>query len=215
MSNTLSFEDLQTTLFANDLYKVFGESIAQYHQKDDINATIQSPYVPKSLSGLLYQKNWIDTVQWHLEDIIRRTDISNELFIETKRRIDQSNQERTDMVEQIDDWFMAYFDAQNITQEPNAKINSESIAWLIDRMSILTLKIYHMKEQTERTDADQAHIQKCQTKLDILLVQKQDLATAFDELIHDVKAGIRYVKVYRQIKMYNDQSLNPQLYQNK
>jgi hypothetical protein len=119
------------------------------------------------------------------------------------------------MVEQVDDWFMAYFQAQKVEQKPSAQMNSESIAWLIDRMSILMLKIYHMKEQTQRTDADVAHIAKCESKLSILLEQKQDLGLAFDELLEDIQKGVRYVKVYRQIKMYNDQSLNPQLYQNK
>lgn len=215
MSEPLSFQDSQTILSATELYHIFQESIADYHQKDDINTSIHNPYAPQSLSGLAYQKNWIDTVQWHLEDIIRRKDISNEVFIETKRRIDHSNQERTDMVEQVDDWFMAYFQAQKVEQKPSAQMNSESIAWLIDRMSILMLKIYHMKEQTQRTDADVVHIAKCESKLSILLEQKQDLGLAFDELLEDIQKGVRYVKVYRQIKMYNDQSLNPQLYQNK
>lgn len=197
---------------AEKFYQVFEESIEDYHQTDNIDTPIYNPYTAQSLEGLAYLKNWIDTVQWHLEDIIRRTDISTELFIQTKRRIDKSNQERTDVVEQIDDWFVMYFKNQKIEPKTYAKMNSESIAWLLDRMSILMLKIYHMDEQTQRKDASQDHIQKCQDKLAILLEQKKDLGVCFDELIADIKVGERFVKVYRQIKMYNDKTLNPQLY---
>lgn len=202
-------------LKATLLYSIFQQSIDEYHQKDQIDTPLQNPYKAHTLEALLYEKNWIDTVQWHLEDIIRRDDIAPLDFIATKRRIDASNQARTDLVEQIDDWFMAYFQANEVKKEENAQINSESIAWLIDRMSILMLKIYHMKEQTERTDATEAHLNKCQDKLALLQEQQQDLALAFDTLLMDILKGTRYVKVYRQVKMYNDESLNPQLYQNK
>ncbi len=205
----------QEALKAALLYGIFQESIEEYHQKDHINTPLQNPYTTHTLEALLYEKNWIDTIQWHLEDIIRRDDIAPEAFIATKRRIDASNQTRTDLVEQIDDWFVAYFEVNKVIKQANAPINSESIAWLIDRMSILMLKIYHMKEQTERSDAAEAHIQKCQNKLALLQEQQQDLALAFDTLLKDILEGKRYAKVYRQVKMYNDESLNPQLYQNK
>ncbi len=202
-------------LKATLLYDIFQQSIEQYHQTDQIDTPLQNPYPPLTLEALLYQKNWIDTVQWHLEDIIRRDDIAPADFMATKRRIDTSNQARTDLVEQIDDWFMAYFETKEVVKLPNAPINSESIAWLIDRMSILMLKIYHMQEQTQRNDATPTHIKKCQDKLALLQEQQQDLALAFDILLADILEGKRYVKVYRQVKMYNDESLNPQLYQSK
>ena len=175
--------------------------------------SITNPYSPGSIAFLLYQKNWIDTVQWHLEDIIRLPDINPAEGIQIKRRIDKSNQDRTDMVEKIDDYFLEQF--KNVTPKPGTRINSETPAWLLDRMSILMLKIYHMQEQVERKDASAEHIAKCQIKLTTLIEQQNDMRLAFNELVEDIGNGTRRFKVYRQMKMYNDASLNPMLYGQK
>lgn len=195
---------------AIECYQIFDKSISDYHQSDDVDAPVKNPYPEGSFEYLLYQKNWIDTVQWHLEDIIRKPDIDPVSGIGIKRRIDKSNQDRTDAVEKMDDFFLAQF--RNVSPRPGARINSETPAWLLDRMSILMLKIYHMREQTERKDADASHIAKCQAKLAVLREQKEDMKNAFDELIEDIGSGVRRFKVYRQMKMYNDESLNPMLY---
>lgn len=200
-------------LNANQCYSAFQKSIDDYHVHDHVDTPIKNPYPEGSFENLLYVKNWIDTVQWHLEDIIRLPDINPVEALQIKRRIDKSNQDRTDRVEQMDDYFLYQF--KEVTPKPTAKINSETPAWLLDRMSILLLKIYHMKEQTERKDASAEHISKCQTKLDVLLVQREDMQMAFDQLMEDIKNGDRKMKVYRQMKMYNDESLNPMLYQKK
>lgn len=201
-------------LSANDCYKAFQRSIDDYHKHDNVDAPVQNPYPPESFEALLYHKNWIDTVQWHLEDIIRKPEIDPKEGIALKRRIDKSNQDRTDMVEKVDDQFLAKF--QGIVPKPGARMNSETPAWLLDRMSILLLKIFHMKEQTERTDVSIDHISKTKAKLSVLLEQREDMRQAYDELIEDIASGNRKFKVYRQMKMYNDSSLNPMLYeQNK
>lgn len=195
---------------ANDIFR---RSIQEYHLTDHIDTPIPNPYETGTISQLLYLKNWIDTVQWHLEDIIRSPQIAPDELVAIKRRIDQSNQDRTDTVERIDDWFLTYFGT--VERKPGARLNSETPAWLLDRMSILQLKIYHFREQAERTDASGEHRAKAAQKLQVLLEQEQDLATCFDELSEDIRAGVRYMKVYRQMKMYNDPTLNPVLYQQK
>jgi hypothetical protein len=200
-------------LSAKDCYKVFQRSIDDYHLEDSVDAVIKNPFSAGSFENLLYAKNWIDTVQWHLEDIIRLPQIDPSEGIVIKRRIDKSNQDRTDLVEKVDDYFMIQF--QNVIPKPGARINSETPAWLLDRMSILMLKIYHMKEQTERKDASADHLAKCQNRLTVLMEQKTDMQLAFDELIEDISTGARRFKVYRQMKMYNDESLNPVLYSQK
>lgn len=200
-------------LSATQCYKIFEQSIQDYHVHDHVDMPVKNPYPAASFEFLLYTKNWIDTVQWHLEDIIRLPDINPTEGIQIKRRIDKSNQDRTDMVEKIDDCFLEQF--KNVVPQPGARINSETPAWLLDRMSILMLKIYHMKEQTEREDASAEHIAKTQAKLAVLMEQKTDMQLAFDELIEDISNGNRRFKVYRQMKMYNDASLNPMLYGQK
>lgn len=200
-------------LNASACYTVFQQSIDDYHLHDHVDTPIKNPFPESSFEYLLYLKNWIDTVQWHLEDIIRLPDINPTEALAIKRRIDKSNQDRTDTVEKMDDHFMEQF--KNVVAKPTAKINSETPAWLLDRMSILMLKIYHMKEQTERTDASPEHIAKCEAKLNVLLEQKMDMHMAFDQLMEDIGNGNRKMKVYRQMKMYNDASLNPMLYQKK
>lgn len=200
-------------LKAQDCYTVFQCSINDYHVRDHVDAPVINPYAEGTFESLLYAKNWIDTVQWHLEDIIRLPDINPVEALQIKRRIDKSNQDRTDMVERIDDYFLEQF--KTVVPQPGTRINSETPAWLLDRMSILMLKIYHMKEQTERTDASEEHRAKCNVKLAILLEQKTDMQHAFDELMEDIGSGHRRFKVYRQMKMYNDASLNPMLYGQK
>lgn len=198
-------------LQANDCYTIFKQSIEDYHLHDTVDAPVKNPYPANSFNALLYGKNWIDTVQWHLEDIIRSPVIDPAEALTIKRRIDKSNQERTDMVEKLDDFFLEEF--KNVKYPPQTRINSETPAWLLDRMSILMLKIYHMKEQTERKDATPDHLKSTNAKLAILMEQKSDMQLAFDELIDDIARGKRRFKVYRQMKMYNDPTLNPTLYQ--
>jgi len=198
---------------ANQCYKAFQQSIDDYHVLDHVDTPVKSPFPPENFENLLYLKNWIDTVQWHLEDIIRLPSINPTEALKIKRRIDKSNQERTDMVEKMDDYFLDQF--KHVEPKPAAKINSETPAWLLDRMSILLLKIYHMKEQTERKDVSEEHLAKCQAKLAILSEQKTDMQMAFDQLMEDILYGERKMKVYRQMKMYNDATLNPMLYQKK
>lgn len=193
--------------------KVFNLAINDYHVKDNVDTQINNPYDRDSIENRLYLKCWIDTVQWHLEDIIRDPHIDPVEALNLKRRIDRSNQDRTDLVEQIDSYFrMIYNDVKPLA---DATINTESPAWAVDRLSILALKIYHMKEQVDRSDASDEHIDKCQKKLNVLLAQQVDLGTAIDQLLDDIKAGRKYMKVYRQMKMYNDPSTNPILYANK
>lgn len=198
-------------LSADECYTIFQKSIDDYHLTDDVDSPISDPFPAGSFSSLLYTKNWIDTVQWHLEDIIRKPDIDPSDGILIKRRIDRSNQDRTDTVEKIDDFFLEAF--KNVKYLPEARMNSETPAWLLDRMSILLLKIYHMKEQTVRKDVTAEHLAKCRDKLMTLEEQKEDMRQAFDELIEDILSGTRRFKVYRQMKMYNDATLNPMLYQ--
>ncbi len=192
---------------------IFNKSIADYHLHDDIDAEIKNPFPANSINHLLYAKNWVDTVQWHLEDIIRNPEIDAAEALKIKRRIDQSNQERTDMVEFIDSWFLQQY--KNITIAGDATINTESPAWAIDRLSILALKIYHMQLEADRKDADENHRNSAQQKLLILLQQQEDLSVAIEQLLHDIATGRKYMKVYKQMKMYNDETLNPVLYNQK
>jgi hypothetical protein len=192
---------------------IFKQAIMDYHQFDDVNHPAKNLYPSNSLEFLLYQKNWIDTVQWHLEDIIRNPDINPEEALKIKRRIDASNQERTDMVEYIDAYFLKKY--QDIVIGDHAKINTERPAWALERLSILALKIYHMAQEVQRQNVDKKHIEACQNKLDILLSQEVDLSTAIEDLIEDIAAGKKYMKVYKQMKMYNDPNLNPVLYGQK
>jgi hypothetical protein len=192
---------------------IFQKSIEDYHKHDDIDAPIYNPYPDDSLEHLFYLKNWIDTVQWHLEDIIRDAKINAEYALQIKRRIDQLNQKRTDIVEAIDSWFWHQF--SEVKPLADATINTESPAWAIDRLSILALKIYHMQIEVNRADATEEHRKACAQKLKILLAQRHDLSAAIDRLLDDIKHGRKYMKVYRQMKMYNDETLNPILYQQK
>ena len=192
--------------------KAFQQSISDYHKTDKVDAVINNPFQNGSFEHLLYLKNWIDTVQWHLEDIIRDPKINPQEALEIKRKIDDSNQRRTDVVEYIDSWFLEKYKDVVIN---TATINTESPAWAIDRLSILELKIYHMQVEALREDANEEHREVCRQKVEILLEQRKDLSTAIDQLLHDIANGVKYMKVYRQMKMYNDDSLNPVLYKKK
>jgi hypothetical protein len=193
--------------------EIFQQSIHDYHMHDNVNTSINNPHTTGSLEHLLYAKNWVDTVQWHLEDIVRDPDIDPVIALHIKRRIDASNQERTNLVEQIDDWLLDEY--ENVQCKPGATINTESPAWAIDRLSILELKIYHMQIEAERKDATEQHKQLCFYKLSVLLEQRADLSLAINQLLNDIAAGNKKMKVYRQMKMYNDASLNPVLYKHK
>lgn len=197
--------------FSDHAWTIFNQSIADYHLTDDVNTAAKNPFHEGSLEWLLYTKNWIDTVQWHLEDIIRDENINPVTALELKRRIDSSNQQRTDLVEYIDSWF--YEKYRNTVAAADARINTETPAWAVDRLSILALKVYHMSLEANRTSADDRHRTNCSDKLTVLLAQKKDLSEAIDRLLFDIENGQVKMRVYKQMKMYNDENLNPVLYQ--
>jgi len=197
--------------FTDTAWKTFNQSIEDYHLLDSVETPVTNPFETDSLERILYAKNWIDTVQWHLEDIIRDENIDPVEALQLKRTIDSSNQKRTDLVEFIDSWFLDKY--KNITPKSNAKINTETPAWAVDRLSILALKVYHMSLEANRESASEEHRQNCQAKLDVLLTQKEDLSTSIIQLLTDIENGDVKMKVYKQMKMYNDESLNPILYQ--
>lgn len=199
--------------FTEKCNEIFRRTVEDYHKTDDVDATMPNPYTEGSIEYDLYKKNWIDVVQWHLEDIIRDPQINPVDALALKRRIDRSNQERTDLVERIDSYFYEQF--SGVKPLENARINTESPAWAVDRLSILHVKIYHMQEQVNRTDVSQEQHDKCVQKLSVLNEQLGDMTTSITELLDDYAAGRRIMKVYRQMKMYNDPSLNPVLYKSK
>ena len=196
--------------FSQESFEIFDRAIADYHKKDNVDTPVSNPYKEKSIEFYLYLKNWIDTVQWHLEDIIRDPNIDPVKALAIKRRIDRSNQDRTDLVELIDSYFLDKF--SNVNVKPDATINTESPAWAVDRLSILALKIFHMRIEAERTDTPSAQQELCRSKLAVLMEQKIDLSGAIDMLLDDMAAGRKFMKVYKQMKMYNDPTLNPVLY---
>ena len=203
--------EIITAMNTAHVFQIFEKSITEYHILDSVDQPFENPFEPKSFDHLLYRKNWIDTLQWHYEDLIREPKIDPVAALELKRKIDVSNQERTDMVEYIDSYFLQEF--SSVEHQEGATINTESPAWAIDRLSILSLKIYHMHEEANRASASYKHRATCATKLAVLMEQKTDLSTAIDQLLLDMAAGKKYMKVYKQMKMYNDESLNPVLYQ--
>lgn len=202
-----------TMTFAEECNNIFDAATVEYHRHDNIDATADNPYGEGSIEHELFVKNWIDAVQWHMEDIIRDPGINPVEALALKRRIDCSNQDRTDLVERIDTYFRNKY--AQVKPLPDATINTESPAWAIDRLSILALKIYHMSEESLRTDASEEHRAKCAAKLAVLLEQRKDLTTAIDQLLDDIAAGRKYMKVYCQMKMYNDPATNPVLYAKK
>ncbi len=199
--------------FAKKANCVFDKSVEAYHLADNVDASEPTPYEKGSVEAVLFAKNWIDAVQWHLEDMIRDPDIDPAEALKLKRRIDKSNQDRTDMVEQIDTYFRDLY--SNVEVDADATINTESPAWALDRLSILALKIWHMREQAQREDASEEHKAGCAAKLAVLLEQRADLTAAIDTLLDDIAAGRKYMKVYRQMKLYNDPATNPVLYGKK
>jgi hypothetical protein len=196
-------------MFSETACRIFEESIQKYHEKDDVYQSFTNPYPKDGISHLLYRKNWIDTVQWHFEDLIRDPAIDPVEALDLKRKIDASNQDRTDLVEFIDSYFLNKY--QSVEIKANATINTESPAWALDRLSILALKIYHMQQEVDRTEASAEHLEKCRKKLEVLQAQRTDLSLAIDQLLADIAAGNKYMKVYKQMKMYNDEELNPVL----
>jgi hypothetical protein len=200
-------------MFTKNANAIFEKVIADYHKYDNVDQPSENPFEPGTIDHLLYAKNWIDTVQWHLEDIIRDPQIDPVEALKIKRRIDASNQERTDMVEYVDSYMLDKY--KDIKPQADARLNTETPAWAIDRLSILALKIDHMAQEVARTDVDEDHKAACQKKLDVLLTQQVDLSQAIEELIEDIEAGRKYMKTYKQMKMYNDPSLNPVLYAKK
>ena len=192
---------------------IFKESIDKYHLIDKVDQVFENPYPAHSLEHLLYRKNWIDTVQWHYEDLIRDPEIDPVKGMKLKRLIDASNQDRTDTVEYIDSFFLNQF--KDVEPQKDATVNSESPAWALDRLSILELKIYHMEEEANRKEASESHREKCNAKLQVLLTQREDLSFAIDDLLRDIASGSKYMKVYKQMKMYNDEDTNPVLYKDK
>ena len=200
-------------MFTENANRIFNRAIDDYHRFDDVDHPVGNPFDEGSLDHLLYMKNWVDTVQWHLEDIIRDPQIDPVEALAIKRRIDKSNQVRTDMVEYIDSYLLDKYKA--VVPQSDARLNTETPAWAIDRLSILALKIYHMRQETQRSDVDEAHRDACRKKLDVLLSQQVDLSRAIEELIEDIEAGRKYMKTYKQMKMYNDPAFNPVLYARK
>ncbi len=196
--------------FTEQANSIFRRVIDDYHLNDNVDTPIRNPYDRDSVEYSLYLKCWIDTVQWHYEDLIRDPHINPTEALMLKRRIDRSNQERTDLVEEIDSYFRQLY--SDVKPLPDARLNTESPAWAVDRLSILALKIYHMQEQANRQDASEEHRRRCQQKLSVLLEQQKDLSTAIDQLLDDYQQGRKVMKVYRQMKMYNDPSTNPVLY---
>lgn len=199
--------------FAEKSFDIFNQATEDYHKFDNVDAVIENPYEEGTIEHTLYAKNMVDAVQWHLEDIIRDPEIDPVAALALKRRIDRSNQVRTDMVEELDTYFLNRY--ADVKVQPDATINTESPAWALDRLSILALKIYHMQREVERTDASENHIAKCAAKLHVLTEQRTDLTQAIDTLLEDIEAGRKYMKVYRQMKMYNDTDTNPVLYAKK
>ncbi|MFH4969220.1 DUF4254 domain-containing protein [Gaetbulibacter sp. M240] len=197
-------------MFTDKANKIFQDVIEKYHIINTVDQPFENPYEKSDLiEHLLYRKCWIDTVQWHYEDIIRDPQIDPVAALKLKRQIDASNQDRTDMVEYIDSYFLEKY--KDVIPKSDATINTESPAWGVDRLSILALKIYHMNEEATREDASETHRKACKVKLDVLLEQRVDLSTAIDTLLKDIENGDKYMKVYKQMKMYNDEELNPVL----
>ncbi len=198
-------------MFSDKANQIFHEVIEKYHEENTVDQPFHNPYDRQKqvLEHLLFRKCWIDTVQWHYEDIIRDPNIDPVEALKLKRQIDASNQDRTDTVEYIDSYFLEKY--KDVTPGKDATINTESPAWGVDRLSILALKVFHMNEEANRKNASEEHQMKCQAKLDVLLEQRVDLSKAINQLLEDIENGKKYMKVYRQMKMYNDDELNPVL----
>ncbi len=202
-------------MFTKNAIEIFNQATADFKKSGSINQLLTNRYNPEEeyIESLLYKKSWIDTIQWAYEDIIRDPEIDPIEALNLKRKIDSSNQERTDTVELLDEYFLKKYSDIKVLE--SATINTESPAWALDRLSILELKIYHMNIETNRLDASENHKSNCSLKLAVLIQQRDDLSTAIDELLDEISSGKKYMKTYKQMKMYNDQELNPILRKNK
>jgi len=202
-------------MFAKKSIEIFNQATQDFKKSDDINKLLVNrfDFNENYIEHLLYKKSWIDTVQWAYEDIIRDPDIDPVEALALKRKIDASNQVRTDTVEMLDEYFLEKYKDVKILE--NATINTESPAWALDRLSILELKIYHMNIEASRNDASNDHKTKCSLKLKVLIQQREDLSQAINELLSEISEGKKYMKTYKQMKMYNDDELNPVLRKNK
>lgn len=202
-------------MFSKKAITIFNQATKDFKQKDSVDQKITNKYnqTEEYIEHILYKKSWIDTIQWAYEDIIRDPKINPVEALSLKRKIDASNQDRTDTVELIDDYFLEKY--ANIPVLDNASINTESPAWALDRLSILELKIYHMRIEANRADASETHRATCKLKLSVLIQQRDDLSLAIDELLEEISKGKKYMKTYKQMKMYNDDELNPVLRKNK
>jgi len=189
---------------------IFKACTRDYHARDEVDAQEQNPYARGTMAALLYTKHWVDVVQWHLEDIIRDPEIDAGEALRVKRRIDELNQWRTELVELLDDRLAKEY--EGVKLQPGARLNTESLAWAMDRLSILELKLFHMEQESCREGVPETHVQCCVDRVAVLAEQQADLMKAIDQLFEDLRTGRRYVRVYRQFKMYNDPMLNPVLY---
>ena len=186
--------------FSESCYRIFEQATEAYHTTDNINATVHNPYPVNSFEFYLYLKHWVDAVQWHLLNIIHQPDQEAGKVLEVVSRIEKMNQERVDLVELIDSLLQDRY--KGVKPLPQATLNTESPAWAIDRLSILELKIYHTRKETERTDASDVSLARFRKKLEILEEQRKDLSTAIDQLLLDIRQGKKHLKVYKQMKLY-------------
>lgn len=187
------------------------EATARWHAETPAAPEAGGEASPETLRALVLQQHLMNFSLWHVEDVARRRDVDDTVIAECKREIDGYNQRRNDLMEKVDACLLALL-APYLPADAAPRHNTESLGMAIDRLSILSLKIFHMHEQTERTDADATHIARCREKLAVLHEQRDDLAWAVHELVGDFVAGRKRPKVYFQFKMYNDPSLNPELY---
>lgn len=182
------------------------ETVALWH-----DSPVSNPY--SSLMEIVCKQHSFNFLLWHEEDIARSRDVGDARIAEVKRSIDGYNQNRNDWIEKIDDWITEYLQ-QNLIQAPSsAQLNTETPGSVIDRLSILALRIYHLNEQAERADASPEHIESVQRKIAVCLLQHDDLSISLEQLLGDIGAGRKRHLTYRQFKMYNDPTLNPYLYQ--
>jgi hypothetical protein len=167
------------------------------------------------LVELVLRQHLRNFLLWHVEDRARRRDVDDSVITACKREIDGLNQRRNDLMEQVDAWLVeavAAFETQRNIPEDRRRYNTETLGAALDRLSILSLKIFHMGEQTERGDVDPGHLERCREKLGVLRAQHDDLSRSVLELVDEYADGLKSPKVYFQCKMYNDPALNPELY---
>ena len=202
-------------MFSKKAIEIFNQATRDYKKTAIIDQPFTNKYKIEEeyIESVLYKKAWIDTLQWAYEDIIRDPEIDPAEALSLKRKIDASNQQRTDTVELLDEYFLKKYSNVKILQD--ASINTASPACALDRLSILELKIYHMRIEANRIDASENHKEKCSLKLEVLIQQREDLSLAIDELLDEISKGQKYMKTYKQMKMYNDEELNPILRKNK